>query len=48
MKIKLHTFLNWELRENGKGYRIFPGVKRAGRGVALTTHLHLASRLRKE
>jgi hypothetical protein len=26
----------------------FPGVKRPGRGVALTTHPHLALRLKKE
>ena len=29
------------------GTRYFPGVK-CGRGVLLTTHLHLASRLKKE
>jgi len=30
------------------GYRVFPGDKAAGAWLYLTTHLHLAPRLRKE
>ena len=35
MKIKLHIFLNWELHENGIGYRVFARGKTGGawRGV---------------
>jgi hypothetical protein len=40
--------IDWGTALQDSGYRVFPGAKAAGRGVALNTHLYLAPRLKKE